>query len=65
LISRYDVENIDKIMNGHGDWFTAELLRLCQKADPENLQRIRMGFPDVVSLFESWYWRDAYNRPPG
>lgn len=55
--SEYDQANIHIIMNGYGDWFSARLLRLCQKADPANLERIRRGFPDHVALYEQW--RDA------
>lgn len=57
MVSAYDYENLDEIMNGHGDWFTAQLLRLCAKADSVNLERIRLGFPDVVAAYEDWYHR--------
>lgn len=57
MVSAYDYENLDEIMNGHGDWFTAQLLRLCAKADAQNLERIRLGFPDVVAAYEDWYHR--------
>lgn len=53
-VSEWDRANIDLIMQGHGDWFTAQLLRLCSKADRENLEKVRAGFPDVVALFEEW-----------
>jgi hypothetical protein len=56
MISDYDREHIEEIMGGHGDWFTAQLLRLCAKADANNLERIRRGFPDVVLLFQMWYY---------
>ncbi len=51
-MSDYDKANIRRIIMGHGDWFTAQLIRLCAKADPENLERLRMGFPEVVSAYE-------------
>lgn len=53
-LSDYDRENIDKIMEGHGNWFSAQLLRLCHKADPWTLDQIRRGFPDHVELYETW-----------
>lgn len=53
-VSDFDVENINEIMDGHGDWFSAQLLRLCQKADQHTLAQIRLGFPDHVLLFEGW-----------
>ena len=54
MISEFDKEHVDEIMVGEGDWFTAQLLRLCAKADRRNLERIRQGFPEVVALFEKW-----------
>lgn len=53
-ISEFDKENIDRIMGGYGDWFSARLLRLCQKADFETLAQLRLGFPDHVQLYEEW-----------
>jgi len=57
LISPYDRSHIGEILAGQGDWFTAKLLRLCMKADSSNLERIRLGFPEVVEAFEEWRWR--------
>lgn len=54
MISDYDRAHIDDIMWGHGDWFTAQLLRLCAKADWINLEKIRLGFPEVVECYEKW-----------
>jgi hypothetical protein len=54
MISEHDRAHIDDIIGGHGDWFTAQLLRLCAKADPRNLEKIRLGFPEVVEAFEKW-----------
>ena len=53
-IGKYDAENIDAIMGGRGDWFTAKLLRLIAKADVGNLEKIRRGFPAEVMLYEWW-----------
>ena len=41
-------------MGGYGDWFTSHLLRLIAKADKENRERIRLGFPDHVAAYERW-----------
>jgi hypothetical protein len=54
MISEYDETHMDDIMAGHGDWFTAQLLRLCAKADELNLAKLRLGFPDVVLAFQRW-----------
>jgi len=54
MMSQFDRENMDLIMSGGGDWFTAKLLRLCQKADAMNLERLRAGFPAEVRAYEAW-----------
>ena len=53
-ISDYDRARLDDIIHGEGTWFTAHLLRLCAKADPVNLERIRTAFPDEVEAYEGW-----------
>jgi hypothetical protein len=35
--------------------FTAGLFRLLAKADPENRERIRAGFPEEVAWLETWH----------
>ena len=59
MLSQFDRENMDLIMSGGGDWFTAKLLRLCQKADPVNLERLRAGFPAEVRAYEAWLGQDS------
>lgn len=54
MISKFDRAHVGQLVAGKGDWFTAHLLRLCAKADRENLERIRLGFPEVVEAFEEW-----------
>ena len=50
----FDRKNIQLILEGHGDWFTAQLLRLIAKADNINRERLRVGFPEEVKAYESW-----------
>ena len=64
MLSKYDIDNVDSILNGRGDWFSAQLLRLISKADQLNKERIRKGFPDHVALYESWYYKDAEHPKP-
>ena len=45
---------IEAAMSGRGDWFTSHLLRLIAKADEENRQKIRLGFPEHVDAWERW-----------
>lgn len=53
-ISEYDRVHVEDILYGDGDWFTAQLLRLCAKADSQNLEKIRTAFPDVVAAYLDW-----------
>lgn len=54
MISAYDKAHMSDIIAGHGDWFTANLLRLIAKADFENKAKLRLGFPDVVQAYDTW-----------
>jgi len=51
IIWRHEMESA---MSGHGTWFTSHLLRLIAKADHENMERIRLGFPASVAAYERW-----------
>jgi hypothetical protein len=47
-MNEYDTENIEPILNGHGDWFNAHLLRLIATADSGNTEKLRVSFPEQV-----------------
>lgn len=47
-LSKYDAESIDVIISGHGDWFSAYLIRLICKADINNLRLLHSIYPDHV-----------------
>lgn len=53
-LSDYDKANLDKILGGHGDWFSAALMRLIMKADNENRRLLRVVYPDHVKAFEEY-----------
>lgn len=53
--SPHDYENIDAIMGGQGDWFSARLLRLFAKADAENRAKLATIYPAHHALFLDWY----------
>ncbi len=53
-LSGFDREHIGELIFGQGWSFNAELLRLIAHADSENLERIRLGFPEVVAAYEEW-----------
>lgn len=55
MISEHDKVNIDRILGGYGDWFTADLLRLIMKADSRNKEKLRQVFPDEVTAYEEYY----------
>jgi hypothetical protein len=41
-------------LGGSEDSFTGKLLLLIAKADPDNRERLRMGFPRAVRAWETW-----------
>ena len=52
-LSEFDKEHIREILYGcHGDWFTAQLLRLILKADYENRAKLAVVFPEEVREVE-------------
>lgn len=54
-LSDHDRENIDKIMGGYGDWFSARLLRLLAKADHRNRMMLGSLYPEHLEAFMAWY----------
>ena len=53
-LSDFDKQNLDRILGGYGDWFSAKLMRLIMKADKENRERLRLAFPDHVEAYEEY-----------
>jgi len=54
MMSDFDKAHIGDIIAGHGDWFTAQLLRLCAKADQSNLDKLALAFPEEVKAYLDW-----------
>ena len=50
----YGIGDLAEFLGGSESSFTGQLLLLLQKADPGNVARIRMGFPEVVETWEMW-----------
>lgn len=52
-LSIYDLAHIDEILSEpvRYDWFAAELLRICRRADRINLAKLASVFPDVVTAY--------------
>jgi len=53
-LSDYDYAHFRDILIGHGDWFSADLLRLIKKADAENKECLRLAFPDHVQAYDDY-----------
>jgi len=52
--SPHTIAHMDEIMDGWGDWFSADLLRLIAKADLVNREKLRQVFPEHVRVYERW-----------
>ena len=52
-LSVFDLDNIRDILASpvEYDWFSAVMLRTCQKADRKNMMKIAQVFPDIASAF--------------
>lgn len=53
-VSDYDREHMDAIMKGEGDSYSRQLLRLCAKADGEQLMTLAEVYPDHVAVYIAW-----------
>jgi hypothetical protein len=52
-LSEFDKANVGHVLV-HGTWWSADLLRLIAKSDPQRLEAIRTAFPDHVAAYEAW-----------
>ena len=59
-ISKHDRELIHEIVCGYGDWFSADLVRLINKADKSNTEILRSVYPEHVEAYEDWYNNRGY-----
>lgn len=55
MISDYDKAHVQEILNGLGDWYIADLLRLVARADGHNRELLRQVYPEVLEAFDDWY----------
>jgi hypothetical protein len=49
-----EFENVKSILEGQGDWFTANLFRLIAKADNNNRAKLFKAFPDEVDAVHKY-----------
>ena len=55
MLTNHDLAHFDQIMvDKHGTWFSAHLVRLIRKADLLNREKLRRVFPDEVRAVELW-----------
>jgi hypothetical protein len=47
-VNAYDKEKVSDILAGHGDWFTAKLMRLIASADMSNREKLYLSYPEEV-----------------
>lgn len=62
-ISEHDINNIDKILSGYGEWFDAHLIRFLDKvifkADAENFRKLWIVFPEeCTALYRHYGWTE-------
>ena len=53
MLSEFDRIHVLYVMR-EGDWFSAHLLRLINKADHANREKIREIYPEHVAAWEAW-----------
>lgn len=55
-LDTYERANVHRILAGHGEWFSARLLRFIKESAPDrrNLERLRLAFPDHVEAVRWW-----------
>ena len=59
-ISKHDRELIPEIVRGQGDWFSAYLIRLINKADTNNKEILRSVYPEHVEAYDDWYFSRGF-----
>lgn len=62
MLNEYDKQNIQKILEGHGDWFTANLLRLIAGADVGNRAKLFLSFPKEVNCVHEYQTGSPFIR---
>jgi hypothetical protein len=55
------LDEVDSWMYHHlsGDWFISDLLKLIQKADGKNKEKLAMAYPDEFNIWWAWHHREA------
>ena len=63
-LTEFDLDNISNILHEPTkyNWYTAHLLRLCAKADKDNLIKLAHEYPDVVAAYLIYLYNDVGHR---
>lgn len=61
-MTEHDKRIIDKIASGHGDWFTAHLIRLILKADVTNRFKLHQVYPEEVEAVIAYQDGDSSSQ---
>jgi hypothetical protein len=62
MLSEFDKKEVRKILEGHGDWFTANLMRLIAMADSFNKSLLFAGFPDEVNFVHGFQTGNIFGQ---
>ncbi|KKL17797.1 hypothetical protein LCGC14_2481950 [marine sediment metagenome] len=54
MLSEYDRNHISDLVYGHGNWFSAHLIRLIIKADMQDRAKLKQAYPEHVEAVEKW-----------
>lgn len=67
-LSNWDKANLHKIMAGHGDWTTAQVLRFIALMASKNrlvYAKLKGIFPEECRAYEWWWMNDADEKFDG
>ena len=53
-LSDFDRSNVGEILAGHGDWWSADMLRLIKRSDRDHRNLLRRVVPVHVWAVEQW-----------
>ena len=56
-LSEFDWANVELILTRPKDttWWSADMIRLIAKSDPQRKELLRTIVPDHVAAYEAWY----------
>jgi hypothetical protein len=58
MLSDFDKAHVQEILWNRGnkyDWFSAQLIRLINHSDPQNVEKLRTVYPEHVAAVEAFH----------